>query len=61
VYPVERLLRDSRLAMIWTGTNQVMNMLVQHEYYKEIKQKEGLARDIEGDALNPDEVEKHYG
>jgi hypothetical protein len=61
VYPVERLLRDSRLAMIWTGTNQVMNMLVQHEYYKEIKQREGLARDIEGDALNPDEVEKHYG
>ncbi|MBI5582276.1 MAG: acyl-CoA/acyl-ACP dehydrogenase [Deltaproteobacteria bacterium] len=61
VYPVERLLRDSRLAMIWTGTNQVMNMLVQHEYYKEIKQREGLARDIEGDALNPDEVEKNYG
>lgn len=61
VYPVERLLRDSRLAMIWTGTNQVMNMLVQHEYYKEMKQREGLARDIEGDALNPDEVEKHYG
>jgi alkylation response protein AidB-like acyl-CoA dehydrogenase len=61
VYPVERLLRDSRLAMIWTGTNQVMNMLVQHEYYKEIKKREGLARDIEGDALNPDEVEKNYG
>ena len=61
VYPVERLLRDSRLALIWTGTNQVMNMLVQHEYYKEIRQREGLARDIEGDALNPDEVEKHYG
>jgi hypothetical protein len=61
VYPVERLLRDSRLAMIWTGTNQVMNMLVQHEYYKEMKQREGLARDIEGDALNPDEVEKNYG
>jgi acyl-CoA dehydrogenase len=61
VYPVERLLRDSRLAMIWTGTNQVMNMLVQHEYYKEIHQREGQARDIEGDALNPDEIEKHYG
>ncbi len=61
VYPVERLLRDSRLAMIWTGTNQVMNMLVQHEYYKEIEKREGLARDIEGDALNPDEVEKNYG
>jgi hypothetical protein len=61
VYPIERLLRDCRLAMIWTGTNQVMNMMVQHEYYKELKDREGLARDIEGDAQNPDEVEKHYG
>ncbi len=61
VYPIERLLRDCRLAMIWTGTNQVMNMLVQHEYYKELKRREGLARDIEGDAQTPDEVEKHYG
>jgi alkylation response protein AidB-like acyl-CoA dehydrogenase len=61
VYPIERLLRDCRLAMIWTGTNQVMNLLVQHEYYKELKSREGLARDVEGDALTPDEVEKHYG
>jgi alkylation response protein AidB-like acyl-CoA dehydrogenase len=61
VYPIERLLRDCRLAMIWTGTNQVMNLLVQHEYYKELKIREGLARDVEGDALTPDEVEKHYG
>jgi hypothetical protein len=61
VYPVERLLRDCRLAMIWTGTNQVMNLLVQHEYYKELKRREGLARDIEGDAQTPDELEKHYG
>ena len=61
VYPVERLLRDCRLAMIWTGTNQVMNLLVQHEYYKELKRWEGLARDIEGDAQTPDEAEKHYG
>ncbi len=61
VYPIERLLRDCRLAMIWTGTNQVMNLLVQHEYYKELKSREGLARDVEGDAQTPDEVEKHYG
>jgi alkylation response protein AidB-like acyl-CoA dehydrogenase len=61
VYPIERLLRDCRLAMIWTGTNQVMNMLVQHEYYKELRKREGLARDVEGDALTPDEAEKHYG
>lgn len=61
VYPIERMLRDSRLLSIWTGTNQVMNLLVQHEYYKELKRREGLARDIEGDAQTPDEAEKHYG
>jgi len=36
VYPVERFLRDARLQMIWTGTNEVMNLLIQHEYYKEL-------------------------
>jgi hypothetical protein len=36
-------------------------MLVQHEYYKELKQREGLSRDVEGDALTPDEAEKHFG
>ncbi|MBI5606214.1 MAG: acyl-CoA/acyl-ACP dehydrogenase [Deltaproteobacteria bacterium] len=61
VYPVERMLRDCRLAMIWTGTNQVMNLLIQHEYYKELKKRQGQTRDIEGDAINPDEEEKHYG
>jgi hypothetical protein len=61
VYPIERLLRDCRLAMIWTGTNQIMNLLIQHEYYKELKRSAGQARDIEPDALNPEEEEKHYG
>jgi alkylation response protein AidB-like acyl-CoA dehydrogenase len=27
VYPIERLLRDTRLIMIWTGTNEVMNLI----------------------------------
>ena len=61
VYPIERMLRDCRLAMIWTGTNQVMNLMIQHEYYKELKKGQGKARDIEGDAITPDEEEKHYG
>jgi hypothetical protein len=61
VYPIERMLRDCRLAMIWTGTNQVMNLLIQHEYYKELKKGQGQARDIEGDATTPDEEEKNYG
>jgi len=62
VYPIERLLRDTRLSMIWTGSNQIMDLLIQHEYYKTLKKEAGRARDIEGDALNPEqEVEKHYG
>ncbi len=62
VYPIERLLRDGRLSMIWTGSNEIMNLLIQHEYYKELFRKEGQARDVELDALNPEqEEEKHYG
>jgi alkylation response protein AidB-like acyl-CoA dehydrogenase len=36
IYPVERMLRDQRLCQIWTGTNQIMNLLIQHEYYAEV-------------------------
>jgi acyl-CoA dehydrogenase len=61
VYPIERLLRDGRLSMIWTGSNQIMNLLIQHEYYKELRKRAGQARDIEQDAVTPDEEEKHYG
>jgi len=53
VYPVERLLRDIRLMVIWTGTNEVMNLLIQHEYYKELakKMEAGEERDFEKDAI----------
>ncbi len=49
VYPIERIMRDARLLMIWTGSNEIMNLLIQHEYYKEL----GMAspvRDVEADA-----------
>ena len=49
VYPIERLLRDSRLLMIWTGTNEIMNLLIQHEYYRELG-RPSLGRDVEADA-----------
>jgi len=61
VYPIERFLRDCRLAMIWTGTNEIMNLLIQHEYYKELARKKEETRDVEQDAITPDEEEKHYG
>ena len=52
VFPVERMLRDLRLALIWTGTNEIMNLLVQHEYAKELLGAPGRSRDIEGDATH---------
>jgi alkylation response protein AidB-like acyl-CoA dehydrogenase len=60
VYPVERMLRDARLMMIWTGTNEIMNMIIQHEYYKEILQDKNT-RDVERDAPEADaDSEKIY-
>jgi acyl-CoA dehydrogenase len=50
VYPIERLLRDTRLIMIWTGTNEVMSLIIEHEYYRELLGVEGRVRDIEADA-----------
>ncbi|MBM3298325.1 MAG: acyl-CoA dehydrogenase [Planctomycetes bacterium] len=50
VYPVERLLRDMRLMMIWTGTSEVMNLIIQHEYYREALAKSPEIRDAEDDA-----------
>jgi acyl-CoA dehydrogenase len=52
VYPVERFLRDARLQMIWTGTNEVMDLLIQHEYYRELLEKKEETRDVELDAMD---------
>ncbi len=60
VYPVERALRDCRLIMIWTGTNEIMNLIIQHEFFKELAQGDNV-RDIEADAENAEaEDEKIY-
>jgi alkylation response protein AidB-like acyl-CoA dehydrogenase len=52
IYPVERILRDLRLASIWTGTNEVMAMIIANEWYKEYlrSRKTGALRDMEADA-----------
>jgi acyl-CoA dehydrogenase len=57
VYPVERFLRDVRLIMIWTGTNEIMDLIIQHEYYKEFLQGSG-SRDVEFDAPEAENVEE---
>ncbi|MFX0092135.1 MAG: acyl-CoA dehydrogenase family protein [Candidatus Hodarchaeota archaeon] len=60
VYPVEKLLRDIRLMMIWTGTNEIMNLIIQHQYFKELETIKQPSRDIEQDATDLDEEEKVY-
>jgi alkylation response protein AidB-like acyl-CoA dehydrogenase len=61
VYPIERFLRDARLQMIWTGTNEVMNLLIQHEFYKELLDRVEEVRDLEMDAMDEEgEEEKIY-
>jgi hypothetical protein len=54
VYPIERMLRDARLMTIWTGTNEIMNLVIQHEYYKDLLALSPSAREVESDALNAD-------
>jgi acyl-CoA dehydrogenase len=58
VYPIERMLRDTRLAMIWTGTNEVMNLIIQHEYYRDLLARGDESRDVEADALEAGEAEE---
>jgi acyl-CoA dehydrogenase len=60
VYPIERLLRDIRLMSIWTGTNEIMNLLIQHEYYKELSKQDPskAPRDVEQDAVGAEFVDE---
>ncbi|MDI9611286.1 MAG: acyl-CoA dehydrogenase family protein [Archaeoglobales archaeon] len=51
VYPVERMLRDLRLGLIWTGSNEIMKVLIQHEAY-ELMGLPSKERDYEKDAMD---------
>ena len=47
--------------MIWTGTNEIMNLLIQHEFYRELLRRGSDARDVEKDANDLEgEEEKVY-
>ena len=60
VYPIERMLRDARLSLIWTGTSEIMNLIIQHEYYRELAASR-YGRDVEADAQHAEEPgEKVY-
>lgn len=60
IFPIERISRDLRLASIWTGTNEIMSMIIAHEWYREyFKTKEGdLTRDFESDAPGAFDLEE---
>ncbi len=55
IFPIERIVRDLRLASIWTGSNEIMSMIVANEWYREyFTRKESSARDYENDAAEAD-------
>lgn len=63
VFPIERLLRDARLIMIWTGTNEIMNLVIQHEYFKQLIAPNGEfvekdIRNLENDATDADKIDE---
>jgi acyl-CoA dehydrogenase len=61
VYPLERYLRDSRLCLIWTGTSQIMDALIQHETFAEFLGDLSDRRNVEMDAMGIDaQKEKIY-
>lgn len=60
VYPIERAVRDTRLAQIWTGTNEIMSAMIQHDLYEELHAERGRYRDFERDAMHVDDTEKIF-
>ncbi|MGA2367447.1 MAG: acyl-CoA dehydrogenase family protein [Dehalococcoidia bacterium] len=61
VYPIEKMLRDARLLIIWTGTSEIMDLIIQHEYYRETLKPAEQVRNVEEDAQEAGaEEEKIY-
>jgi hypothetical protein len=58
VYPMERIFRDIRLSMIWTGTGEIMNLMIQHEYFQEVLDNRYDRRRPDADAMHPDVCER---
>ncbi|MBD3230977.1 MAG: acyl-CoA dehydrogenase [Candidatus Lokiarchaeota archaeon] len=59
VYPIERLFRDARLGMIWTGSNEVQKMIIQSEVYKQIlKEDKNIKRNLELDTPGAHKTEE---
>jgi butyryl-CoA dehydrogenase len=56
IYPIERIVRDLRLATIWTGSNEIMSMIIANEWYREHLNNKKLpqTRNYEADAIEAD-------
>ncbi len=55
IFPIERMVRDARLTQIWTGTNEIMSLLIQHEFYREVLDDPNPGRLLENDAEAADQ------
>lgn len=59
VYPIERLFRDARLSTIWTGSTEVMKMIIQNEIFQEVlNEPKTLKRNIELDTPGAHKTEE---
>ncbi len=58
VFPIERIVRDLGLASIWTGSNEVMSLIIGNEWYKERERAGEGIRDMEEDAECAGDVEE---
>jgi len=59
VFPVERIVRDLGLASIWTGTNEIMSVIIESEWQKEFARRDPAAtRDPEPDSAKADDVDE---
>ena len=60
IFSIERIERDLRLASIWTGSNEIMSMIIANEWYREYfgAKEQGSLRNFEADAACADAVEE---
>ena len=55
-------LESNQSLSVFDRTTEIMNLIIQHEYYKGLLSEKWLDRDVEQDALDSEAVEeKHYG
>jgi alkylation response protein AidB-like acyl-CoA dehydrogenase len=60
IFPIERIYRDLRLSTIWTGTNEVMSMIIANEWYQQYNRLTitGALREHERDAPGAEAAEE---